>query len=733
MMTEDRAAERVVMTGCSHDCGGCCVLKVHLRDGAIAKIETDDGEEPQVRACLRGRAYRQRVYSPERLTFPMKRVGTRGEGKFERISWDEALDTVASELRRVKEAYGPASILSILYGGSASPLNGGVTVSRLLNKFGGCTNVWGSASCGGLFYGSRITYGTIFTANTRDDLVNSRLIVMWGWNPANTILSTNTSYYLAKANESGAKIVCIDPRFTDTAASFADDWIPIVPGTDTAMMVAMAYVIVQEHLQDQRFLDTYTVGFDRFREYVLGLEDGVPKTPAWAEAITGVSAAAIENLARQYATIKPAALMTGYAPGRTAYGEQYHRVSATLAAMTANIGIHGGNAAGFELGTLGSIFDYGLPTGENPLGQGTEEQWPFSPTFPAPPSPVQSKVPLHKVWDAILRGKAGGYYSDFKLLYVACSNPVNQFLNVNKCIEALRRLEFIIVHEQFMTSTARFADILLPVNTSFERNDIARPWLWGPYCIYMNKAIDSLYESKSDFEICAELAPRLGVADYSDKTEDEWLREIVNTSFFMVIPDYGAFKKKGVHKVELHEPEISFKKQIEDPANNPFPTHSGKIEIFSQRLADLNVPNLPPIPKYIETWEGRNDCLANKYPLQLITAHCKRRVHSQLDNIPWLKELEPQTVWINSSDAQIRGVGDGGLVRVFNDRGAVIIPAKVTERIMPGVVSITEGAWYRPDEAGVDWGGCANVLTRDESSPGGAFPSNSSLVQVEKA
>jgi len=181
------------------------------------------------------------------------------------------------------------------------------------------------------------------------------------------------------------------------------------------------------------------------------------------------------------------------------------------------------------------------------------------------------------------------------------------------------------------------------------------------------------------------------------------------------------------------EPSVPFKRQIEDPANNPFPTPSGKIEIYSQQLADMNNPLIPPIPKYIDTWESLNDRLARKYPLQLITTHPKWRAHSQFGNIPWLRELEPQAVAINARDAEARGIKDGDPVRVFNDRGEMSIPAKVTQRIMPGVVDVPEGAWYDPDKRGVDRGGCANVLTRDARSPGGAFTTNTCLVQVEKA
>ncbi len=713
-MTKDNID--IIPTGGCYDCGGRCVIKPYVKDGVVIRVASDDGEEPQLRACVRGRAYRKRVYNPNRLKYPLKRTGARGEGKFERISWDEALDTVAAEITRVKETYGPEAVFGLGMTGNPGLFHGPWQFFRMMKAFGAHTSIWGGPSAENSVFASRSVYGTLSTGHTRDDFVNSRLIIMWGWNPATSIYGTNTSYYLAKAREAGAKIICIDPRFTNSAAVFSHQWIPARPGTDTALMAAMAHVMIKENLQDQQFLDSYTVGFDQFKDYVMGVEDNLPKTPEWAEAITGVPAEIIENLAREYATTKPAALIAGFSPGRTAYGEEYHRMAATLAAMTGNIGIHGGGAAGFERGPLGAMFP------NRPLRPGDLDIT----------KRLKSKIHSAKIWDAIIEGKAGGYPSDIKLMYIVSSNPLNQFFNANKGVRALKKLETVIVHEQFMTPTARFADILLPANTIWERDDIARPWLSGPYFIYMNKVIETMYESKSDYEICCELATRLGISDFGYWTEEEGLKEIVDSSEDMSrdIPDYEEFKQKGVFKYKVSEPQLSFKKQIEDPANNPFPTPSGKIEIYSEQVAELKNPNLPPVPKYIEPWESINDPLAKKYPLQLITIHFKTRAHSNFDETLWLKELEPQTIWINSDDAKIRGIGDGDDVKVINDRGEVILPAKVTERIMPGVVAMGEGAWYSPDKNGTDRGGCCNVLSRDEYSPGGGWPTNTGLVQV---
>jgi anaerobic dimethyl sulfoxide reductase subunit A len=222
----------------------------------------------------------------------------------------------------------------------------------------------------------------------------------------------------------------------------------------------------------------------------------------------------------------------------------------------------------------------------------------------------------------------------------------------------------------------------------------------------------------------------MGITGYLCKGEEEMLADRAKGNG---APDYEILKEKGTYRFKLPEPYVAFKRQREDPANNPFPTPSGKIELYSHQWANMNIPGLSPIPKYIETWESRNDPLAKRYPLQLITTHFKRRALSQFDNIPWLRELQSQAVLISSEDARARNISDGEMVRVFNDRGEMVIPARVTERIMPGVVDVPHGAWYNPDEKGVDRGGCANVLTSDEYSPGGAFPYNTALVEVEKA
>jgi anaerobic dimethyl sulfoxide reductase subunit A len=702
-------------------------MKVHVKEHRIIRIESGDEEGMSHRMCARGRAYRQRAYSPDRLLYPLKRMGARGAGNFTRISWDEALKTVAHEMKRVRATYGNASFLHFCSMADAHSLHHVPAFHKLLCQFGGYTAPWGTISDEGANFAAGMTYGTRQKVYMPDDYLNSQLIIMWSWNPVTTQQGTNIPLYLARAKERGAKIISVDPRYTDSTGVFADQWIPIRPGTDTAVFAAMAYVIVRENLHDKRFIDTYTVGFDRFKDYLFGLEDGVEKTSEWAEVISGIPAATIAGLAREYACTKPAILNTSIAAGRTAFGEQYHRAASALESITGNIIIRkGGQPVPKNLMRITQI-----PSPPNQVELEVPSRWNALPYRGASVN-SSARVNVSLLADAILKGKAGGYPADYKFLWLSNTNYLNQLGEVNKAIEAFQKLEFMLVTEQFLTSTAKYADIVLPVCTFLERNDFYAPKSGGAYAV-LNKAIEPLGESKSQLQICEAIASELGITDYNNRSDEEWVRSMVaRLSEEVDFPDYDILRKQGIHRLKFSKSATVVKKEPEDPEQKPFPTPSGKIEIYSQIIDKINHPQIPPIPKYLETWESLNDPLTKKYPLQLITPHFNRRAHSQFDNLPWLQELQTQVVTISSVDAKSRGIQQGDTVTIFNDRGEVHIKAEVTERIMPGVIAIPQGAWYTPDEHGIDHGGCPNMLTKNVSSPGGAFTCNTTLVQMAR-
>ncbi|HNG17417.1 molybdopterin-dependent oxidoreductase, partial [Accumulibacter sp.] len=369
-----------VVTSCDHNCGSRHMLVAHKKGDVIVRLSTDDGRyqiggafgkdtvaEPQLRACLRGRSYRSRLYSAERILYPMMRVGERGEGKFKRVSWDDALNHIAAKMVELKSKYGPTAILDQAYAGTSygvlhksDQIEG--LLARFLGMFGCRTNSWSVPSYQGTTASSRWTFGTIQDGNEDDAFAYSKLIIMWGWNPAYTFHGGNTFYYMRLAKQQGCKFVVVDPQYTDSAAAYDAWWIPIRPNTDAAMLAGMAHYIFTNKLQDQEFIDDYVQGMDEgtmpdwakgqenFKDYILGKYDQTPKTPEWAAQICGVPADDIKKLADLYARTKPAALKASWGPGRNAYGEQYNRMAAALQAMTGNIGILGGSAEGVGKG-----------------------------------------------------------------------------------------------------------------------------------------------------------------------------------------------------------------------------------------------------------------------------------------------------------------------------------------------------------------------------------------------
>ncbi len=743
------APERIVRVGCpAHNCGGRCLLIAHIRNGAITRLDTDDRPDslaaPQLRACPRGRAYLRRQYHPDRLKYPLRRVGARGEGKFERISWETAIDMLAGEMQRVKQTYGN-SALFVPYGtGSYNQVNGSQVARRLLNLFGGCLGITNSYSWGAINIATPTVYGTLQTGNQRQDWIHSKYILMWSWNPAEMRDGTNSDFFIKLARQNGARVVCIDPRLSLSAASLADEWIPIRPGTDAAMMSAMAYVMLTEGLYDVEFVRSHCVGFDRtqmppgaeeaesYSEYLLGTRNGAPKTPEWAERITAVPAGTIARIAREYATLKPGVLYQGYGMQRRAYGEQVVRAGCTLAAMTGNVGIPGGWASG--------------------LGLQAPDGGPFWNLFPAGENPVKASIPVFLWTEAVLHGKdmtsregisgVERLDNNIKLIYAVATNClINQHANTNRTARILRDeslVEFIAVQDQFLTPTGRFADLVLPACTQFETYGCEDGWKYGDEVILAPRLVEPPGEAQSDYRICSWLAERLGFAEAFTEGRDErgwieWIIEQYRQTRFPEMPGLDELEasNQGVYASPVNEPAVAFADFRADPQAHPLPTPSGNIEIFSKRLYDQGNPGeIPAVPKYIQEWESPFGPEAERYPLQALGHHSLHRVHSTHDNNDWLEEAFPQRVFINPIDAAARGIADGEEVKVFNARGAIQLPCRVTDRIMPGVVDIPQGAWWTPNEGGVDRRGCVNVLTSERWTPL-AFGSTQHTIMVE--
>ncbi|SMB84052.1 Tat-targeted selenate reductase subunit YnfE [Pasteurella testudinis DSM 23072] len=765
MQAQDIVPDKTVWSMCSVNCGSRCALRLHVKNDEVYWVETDNtGDDSygnhQIRACQRGRSMRRRMNHPDRLNYPMKRIGKRGEGKFERISWDEALNTIADNLKRIVKDYGNEAVYINIASGV---VGGNITrayysiMNRFMNSYGGHLDFYGSYSDAQISRAMPYTYGSNL-GNSSSDIANTKLVVQFGNNPAETKMSGGgITYHLTQAREqSKAKMIVIDPRYTDTAGGREDEWIPIRPGTDAALIAALAYVLITENLVDQPFLDKYCVGYDEktlppsapknshYKAYILGDgDDGIAKTPKWAEQITGIPEAKIIQLAREIGSTKPCFITQGLALQRKSNGELASRAVAMLPILTGNVGIHGGNSGARE-----------------------STYTPTLTRFPILKNPVKAKISCFTWTDAIERGAEMTALKDgvqgkekldvpIKFLWNYAGNTIiNQHSDINRTHELLQdesKCEMIVVIENFMTSSAKYADILLPDLMTTEQEDIVpnNDACNMGYLIFGQPATSAKFERRSIYDMLSDLAKRLGQDTYQafteGRTQSEWLQFLYADMRAKDpnLPSYEEFKQMGIFKQQ--DPRghfVAYKDFREDPENNPLKTPSGKIEIYSERLAEIaNTWKLDeqsvihPLPIYHSGFNGWDDPKRNTYPFQLIGFHHKARTHSTYGNIDVLQAMTRQDVWINSVDAQRLGINNGDMVRVFNEIGETRLAAKVTPRIMPGIVAMGEGAWHTANVWGdkIDHNGSINVLTTQRPSPlAKGNPQHSNLVQVEK-
>lgn len=793
-----------VPVACWHNCGGRCYNAALVKDGVVIRQKTDDThpDSPdyhQQRGCSRGRSQRHQVFGADRIKYPMKRKNweegggnkeLRGRDEWVRISWDEALDIVAGELKRIKGTYGNASIFLPR------------TSSRLMSAFGGYMDSWGVTSEGAWPQVEAKMTGGLFGANDRLNYRKSQLLVLWGSNPISSSGGSPAYNYL-QAKKAGARIIVVTPEFNNTAQALADEWIPVRPSTDAALLIGMAYHMITHNLQDQKFLDTYTLGFDKdhmpegidpkenFKDYVLGTYDKIPKTPEWASEICGTAPDLIRHFAEEIATTKPMIFQSSWSIARNYYGQSICQAFFTVGWMTGNVGISGGgvvvsghNGASYGGSSLVSSGGSGMPGIPNPLAGGV----PMGYGFANPENTEFQAVAYEEMWDAILNDEytatvRGKIPCDIRMIYRVQDgnggNAMNQASGIVKAIKAYRKLDFVVVSDIVMSTTAKYADVLLPTTTPWEQ--APGGFLSGnpEMLLWYNKVTEPLFEARDCQWIERELATRLDLNPddiYPFNRYQQAFNQISKAK--VILPDasgyeplvtitaddiaawevegepqqgritLGELMEKGVYQVQRSVGDkftfIPGQAYRDDPVANPVKTASGKLEIHCQSLSDLialyGLNTTPPIPQYRPPVEGVEDTYSDwekrikgDYPLQIMNPHNFRRSHSVFDNIPQLRKAFPQESWINPLDAQKRGIKTGDTMLISSRWGKVLRPAFVTERVMPGVITLGEGAWVEMDEAsGIDKAGATNTLCGPHLTGQGEEPWNTCNVQAEK-
>ena len=787
----DSVAETSVLTA-SH----WGIVRATVRDGRIVRVapfELDRAPSPNLDRLA------NLPYSPSRIRYPMVREGylkakavsasnahraNRGKEKFVRVSWDEALDLVASEIRRVYEQYGPSAVFGRSYGWmSTGKVNGAVTLQRrLLNLMGGfvpCENSYSTAAVGKIL---PYVVGTSDPRSTSWDVVleKSERVVFWGCDPlvTNDIdwLTTlhNGTGYIRALKEKGTKTVSVNPIRTDTAEFLGSEQISPRPGTDCAMMLGMIHELVRTKEADLEFLKTHTSGWREFLDYVEGKTDGIAKTPAWAETKCGVPAAKIAGFAHDLKAHRTM-LMVGWGIQRIQYGEQSHWMAFALASVLGQIGLPGGG-----IGT-----NYHYSSGGSPVALG-----PFLGGISGTPKPAKAAVtanfcehfreafggaiPVSRFADCFLHpGKTIDFngrkvtYPDVRLVMWAGGNPFAHQPDTEKVRRAWAKPETIVVTDTVWTATARHADIVLPAATFWEHDDITSIGTYSNDGIAaMHRAILPQWESKSDYAIFSALAERLGCAEEFTEGLDEhgWIRRLYEDAkakgdaLGVAMPEFEEFWKKDCVLFDVKEKErhfVAFEDFRKDPKTHPLATESGLIQLYSPKIAGYGYDDCLGHPAYFEPPEGVNTA-TKATPLALMTVKSRRRLHSQLDGTLVFENRsggglagiedpasEPVAVdgreplWIHPSDAEARGIRSGDLVLVANGRGRALAGAYVTDRVTKGVVVLRHGAWYAPvetEDGTLDVRGNSNTLTLDEPTSKLACGNiaSTALVEVSK-
>ncbi|MFC1904331.1 molybdopterin-dependent oxidoreductase [Chloroflexota bacterium] len=702
--------EKIIRTVCSPNCMQTCSLLATVRDGKVVKVAPAPLPDPEYghRICLKGLTHVESLYSPSRLTHPMKRAGQRGEGKWERITWEDALDTIAGNFREIKDKFGSRYVGVLAGTGNAALLNGQIAMPHKFCSLFGATKYTVPIDLAVRAGILAVLGGVGGCTNEALDWVNARNIIVWGGSIGETRIQDIR--FVFDAMENGAKLVVIDPRFT-TIASKANMWVPLKPGSDIALALGMINVILNDGLFDKEFVlkrtvapflvskdtkfflrekdsgegssgerymiwdrqtncarlydepdispeltGTYIVnGIECSTAFELLTEVAGEYSPEEVARLTEVPADIIRTLAVDFATRTPGGIIAGFGPDRYYEGITLGHAMATLLALTGNLG---------KSGTIHSSLSYFAAL-------------PINPSWQCPTGNRPLEVSLTRLYDM---DSKEAY--PLKALYVMCHNTLNQLPNRRKWLdEILPKLELFVVADRVLTTTAEYADIVLPAAHWFETEDIVRSSSM-PYLLYRNKVVEPMGESKPDFEIWKGLAQRLGLGQYFEGTAEAQIRQ------FLDAPNYQA---QGITFEKLKEVGAARLRPKPDIAYQAFSTASGRVEFYVEKWADRG-RELPRHRWPIEA--GPDNPLAVRYPLILISTHGRWRVHSQFVDMPWLSELNPEAACeINPSDARTRGIKESDLVEAFNDRGKVILRARLSETIRPGMVYIEQGWW----------------------------------------
>ncbi|WP_394390925.1 DMSO/selenate family reductase complex A subunit [Shewanella woodyi] len=797
--------EQITWSSCLVNCGSNCPVKVFSRDGVITRVETDhdvvDGDDIyQVRACARGRSLRQRTYAVDRLKTPMKRVGKRGEGKFVPISWDEAAKTIGTKLSSVINEHGNKAIFRSYGSGAYYGFASNACFNRLFNLNGGCLNAYGNYSWAQQMEAAKYTFGTgSTTGSSTVTLSNSDFLLGVAYNPSEIRQSGSGEgfdYLKALQKSNGLKVVMIDPRYTDSMLGKESKWLPIRPGTDAAFAEAIAYQMISSGWVDANsldFINKYAVGFDadsiaaqqalfaasgdatkqeyakvmkpeeNYRDYILsqGIYSEQPlKTTEWAEKITGIPAAQLEQIATDLQNAKAPYIVVGAGVNRQANGEQSMRALYMLSVLTGKLGTLGSSNG--ELPYMSSMSRAGIPTGSNPV----KESISFFTWSEAIHHGETMTARSHGV-----RGTDGldtPLGTNIKVIISASdSSLLNQHAEINntaKILEDETGVELIVSCDCWMTPGAKFADIILPDTSWLESNDLVNDsYASGAlgYITAMKSAIEPMWDCKSMYEASALIAKYMGCeAEFTEgKTEEQWLEELYqktkdNSNNLGVYPAFPATYKEaqeiGFFRKNMNDKHVALESYIK--GGKPLSTPSGKIEIYSAELAwraanwdqesktQVKGDTITAIPQYTVTWDGYEDTdTSTDYPFQLAGYHTKGRTHSSYHNVPWLREAVEDAVWVNPMDASEQGLSSGDEIEMYNERGSIAVKVRITPRVAPGVLALGQGAWFKPGNTLgstghiIDEGGAINSLTRYQPSPvAKGNPQHTNRVAIKK-